>query len=476
MKAWERNKNAQFGLMEISGNCLQATIARRGVISKMNTVKGYLGLIALICAFALPEIAHAQSPSIQPRNEDLRTTQRMLNDLGYDAGAQNDGNESAIRMAIRSFQEDNGLTVTGIFTEKGRNLLHEFYEVSFGVRIDREEENIALKTSRDTAVSLESAQNILKRLGYFSENKSNISAAIMSFQVDTGIEQTGKIDQPTYERLTEAESYIFDEFLPSLNARNSQISRAKNIQKLVVAQPYLIARVLGRPEEVSAQDPTSLTAAIRRLVRSSVPIVGCYDTQTTALGFYNVVQNLWITLWIDQDGGVFSGAVLDGMKEKSAQQGGAWLYYYASGNSIAEALKLSFDDQYRRFQELFTEEVCSGDSIAHVKQNYQVADIELLLEKNAVSSMIDAEVLSQIEEKTRLSEAIDDEFGLTLMAALEIDSDRDYDLLSFHTLEIDQSLVIVQGWKIVDGSPKLFGRAAIDLLYEEDEANHDHRQ
>lgn len=71
---------------------------------------------------------------------------------------------------------------------------------------------------------------------------------------------------------------------------------------------------------------------------------------------------------------------------------------------------------------------------------------------------------------------IDDEFGLTLMAALEIDSDRDYDLLSFHTLEIDQSLVIVQGWKIVDGSPKLFGRAAIDLLYEEDDANHDHRQ
>lgn len=87
-------------------------------------------LFVVLCSSAA--FAQSSPTSGDSQLENISIIQQMLNDLGYDAGDASGANPDATINAIRQFQEDNGLAISGKFTSNSLATLIEFHQVSFG--------------------------------------------------------------------------------------------------------------------------------------------------------------------------------------------------------------------------------------------------------------------------------------------------------------------------------------------------------
>jgi len=151
--------------------------------------KRYLlaGASALMLALALPIPATAQTSTVLTMPYSVAAVQRVLNDLGYSAGPVDGLMGSKTRGAIRAYQIDNGLPVSG---EPSRPL-YDHLQQTLTARISP-----APVPSVDSSTVVE-IQTRLRDRGY---NVTSISgtldsattAAIRAFQSDAGLPVNGQ--------------------------------------------------------------------------------------------------------------------------------------------------------------------------------------------------------------------------------------------------------------------------------------------
>jgi peptidoglycan hydrolase-like protein with peptidoglycan-binding domain len=160
--------------------------------------KRYLlaGASALMLALALPLPAMAQTSTVLTMPYSVAAVQRVLNDLGYSAGPVDGLMGSKTRGAIRAYQIDNGLPVSG---EPSRPL-YDHLQQTLTARLSP-----APMPGVDSSAIVE-IQTRLRDRGY---NLSSISgtldsattAAIRAFQSDAGLPVNGRATAALLDQL-----------------------------------------------------------------------------------------------------------------------------------------------------------------------------------------------------------------------------------------------------------------------------------
>lgn len=420
------------------------------------------------CAFISPSTAQigngVSSYATSESGLDVLDVQNMLKALGYDISSLDGQVGPETLNAIRAFQADNGFSVTGNLSSKDGKLLRELYEVSF----EQPQRSESRTETTIDQMSSDEAQRILGRLGYYSEQNDDLSAAIINFQNTAGLKKTGQLDAYTSNALAEAVTYIFDDFLPTLQKQASWIEQAKNIQQLMSSQPALFTSMIAQRGLKTEEPNGSSKEAFQRMIRSAVPLIGCVNNSEKIYGFYNVVYNFWIVVTSKDNGEVLDAVLLDDLNKNYRNEKGSWIYNYALGEPIPLSIKRSYKIQTKAFEALLNNEVCAEGAFTHILKTSSISGVSLLREKNAVSVELERGILDQIFIKTKQTEEIEDEYGLTLVAALTMSGQENADLMTFHSLEADPSIIVIQNWSLATGSPQMTARAGVDLVLQEE--------
>lgn len=175
-----------------------------------------------ICVFAamcLCLCAHAEVIS----GEKLLEVEQMLYALGYHDENCDAQLDEDTRLALRSFQIANGLTVTGepdaatvALLESGECVgCHDYLMNLAGEYVD-----LPLLQSGSVGDSVVQMQRKLRDLGYFSGQCDGVfgdatMAAVARFQLANGLTETGMADRSTQMRLNEGRPIGWAEFLES---------------------------------------------------------------------------------------------------------------------------------------------------------------------------------------------------------------------------------------------------------------------
>ncbi len=169
-------------------------------------------LCALLLAAALliPASAGAAYTTLRPgaTGQEVQRMQDALTSLGYTVGTAG-MYDSTTWAAVLAFQRDQGLTADGL---AGNATLTRLYatavqdSASVQNPVPAASGTVLQVGSSGTAVR--SLQNRLKLLGYEPDSNAVFSTAtrtaVMAFQQDFGLSQTGRADQATQDRLAEA--------------------------------------------------------------------------------------------------------------------------------------------------------------------------------------------------------------------------------------------------------------------------------
>jgi len=148
-----------------------------------------------------PSAARAASPSASPRTSspppapvsDVFAAQQRLKDRGYYAGPVDGVLGPATEAALRTYQRDQGLTVTGrLDSPTVRHLMSEAGESV---------------TNAVAAVDVRTAQRALRERGYYAGPIDGVlgpatERALRAYQRDRGLNATGRLDSPTVRSLT----------------------------------------------------------------------------------------------------------------------------------------------------------------------------------------------------------------------------------------------------------------------------------
>ena len=160
--------------------------------------KKYLlaGASALMLALALPAPSIAQSATVMTMPYSVAAVQRALNDLGYAAGPVDGLMGGKTRGAIRAYQIDNGLPVSG---EPSRSL-YDHLQKTLTARA-----NPAPAPGVDAATIVE-IQTRLRDRGYnvaavSGTLDSSTVAAIRAFQTDAGMPVNGQANAALLDQL-----------------------------------------------------------------------------------------------------------------------------------------------------------------------------------------------------------------------------------------------------------------------------------
>lgn len=166
-----------------------------------NSIK--LRLFVPLCSILLllfcPRATHACDGSIAKmwsKGDVVREIQYYLQKLEYLEGSVDGiyGNKTA--GAVKRFQQDNSLEATGLVGQVTFDLLHF-----------SSDEFVAKRGSRGRTVR--EIQDYLYKLGYIREKPDGVYGkitfeAVKAFQLEHGLEATGKVNRDTYEILKES--------------------------------------------------------------------------------------------------------------------------------------------------------------------------------------------------------------------------------------------------------------------------------
>ena len=133
--------------------------------------------------------------NIYEYNSKIEDLQEILKEIGYDPGSIDGGMGHRTRAAVKVFQKDYKLKVTGYVDKKTWEVLNKIYKEKFGLDFDFEK------------VSVRQIQSALRNAGF---NPGTIDGnlgpmtkrAIKEFQMSKGLIQNGEIDTKTLKKLT----------------------------------------------------------------------------------------------------------------------------------------------------------------------------------------------------------------------------------------------------------------------------------
>ncbi|MFC4352013.1 peptidoglycan-binding protein [Fodinicurvata halophila] len=139
------------------------------------------------------------------QSRDVREIQTHLNRLGYEAGPEDGLMGSRTRSAIRAYQDDEGLLVTGQPSQSLLNHVEESVEERFGSVEEPEEETGASDTDGDTemiaAIQSELRQRDYRIPAVSGEMDAATREAIRAYERDRGYLVTGRATEELLEDL-----------------------------------------------------------------------------------------------------------------------------------------------------------------------------------------------------------------------------------------------------------------------------------
>lgn len=198
--------------------------------------------------------------------QEVTDLQTKLAELGYYNGNISGRYREGTRAAIREFQSDYGLDVTG---EADADVQAALYQAKYR----------ALERG-DSGEDVKRLQARLTELGYYNGKLSGdylegTTAGIKSFQKKTGLEQTGKADVLTQEAIFSEDAYAKDAATPLPSPR------------IAVAEDGSVA---AQPEKYTMKLTRGATGKPVKLVQQRLtdlgfytgPITGNYMNQTMA--------------------------------------------------------------------------------------------------------------------------------------------------------------------------------------------------
>ena len=154
-----------------------------------------LSLTSRAASEASPSASPGPSASTPAPANDVATAQQRLKDDGYYSGTVDGVLGPNTVAALRAFQRDHRLSVTGkLDSPTTRSLLSETRAAS-------------APTPPSTAMDIRAAQRELKERGFYSGPIDGVigtatQAALRAYQRDRGLTVTGRLDSPTVRSLS----------------------------------------------------------------------------------------------------------------------------------------------------------------------------------------------------------------------------------------------------------------------------------
>ena len=133
--------------------------------------------------------------------EDVKRLQASLKELGYYSYEPDGKFGEGTRRSVVAYQRANGLEPTGIADASMLMRLYEGESISYDEYVSSQ-----CAEKGDSGAKVKSLQQRLNELGYFTGDStgtygSNTTRAVLRFQQDNGLSETGNVDENTYEAL-----------------------------------------------------------------------------------------------------------------------------------------------------------------------------------------------------------------------------------------------------------------------------------
>ncbi len=248
------------------------------------------------------------------------------------------------------------------------------------------------------------------------------------------------------------------------NLHSQLVLRAEAIRKNIIERPD---SAFGKLEN-TINPP--LLAAIKEdgylvfFLEPSLPFIGCAGGGEIVVGFYNVVQNVWMFLSVDESNRILDARLSLGLEPKDEAENVAWFDYVAKNRTIEWSLQKSAEVQLRAFISIFPYSNCPS-----------LSAVQNLLDGDAAAATIAGEALRKfdideyqlidIQAKTATkgnAKSVDDIILAGVWRHIP-----GYDLLTMHVARRKRSVMLVQGWVDKDGNLSVGGQDVVDLLVKE---------
>ena len=182
-------------------------------------------LAALLLCGALAEPAGGENPVDMASEEVLRLEQR-LSALGYFTGECDDIYDAETRLALESFQQANGLEVTGVADGASMSRLNSADALSrqdYLTRFANAYAQMAPLETGSTSADVLVVQKKLKEYGYFAGEPDGVFGdttrlAVETFQMANGLPVTGAADGAVLMRLMAESPISWSAFLAEMTA------------------------------------------------------------------------------------------------------------------------------------------------------------------------------------------------------------------------------------------------------------------
>ena len=195
------------------------------------------------------------SITLEPGNVSFRVAdmKMRLAELGYYTGAQDDNYDERTRLAVMTFQEANGLPLTGVADGDTRALLYSenaVQMVSFGSLMD-----VCTLRYGQTSYGVYRMTRRLQRLGYPIETgwvyDDAVQEMVTVFKYAHGLEDGSFVNEETRRLMNSAEALTYAEALPIAREKQAQIEQANEYEAFIRS----VRQTVGMPYEAGLTGP-----------------------------------------------------------------------------------------------------------------------------------------------------------------------------------------------------------------------------
>ena len=242
------------------------------------------GLTAALLAMS-PALARAEESLSLPA-EDVARLEARLVELGYFSAEADGVYDADTRLAVESFQQANGLDVSGLPDAATQQLLYGGGGVSrqdYLTRFADTYREMAPLQNGDIDAQVQVLQRKLGELGYFSGGVDGVfgeatQAAVERFQMVNGLEVTGIADGMTMMRLMADVPITWQSFLSEMSAASGDAGlNVYVLQKKLADMGYFKGDCTGSFSDLTQQ------AVMQFQVDNGLENTGIADANTWAL-------------------------------------------------------------------------------------------------------------------------------------------------------------------------------------------------
>jgi peptidoglycan hydrolase-like protein with peptidoglycan-binding domain len=235
--------------------------------------------------------------------------------------------------------------------------------------------------------------------------------------------------------------------------------RAERVREQLVSNPAYIVALLGREIEPELLPVFVAPDTIPRLLEPAIAFPGCWDEKTFVVGFYNVVQHIWLVLGVDKDDTIKTARLAPGFRPASLKENIAWYDLLEDGSSSLKALQSAAAIQIASFVDLFGSESCL-DNLENAADLFSAQEVSRLIDSNeAEFGNTLPDIVGKITSSTKIRHNISEDQKLISFGTIAADTADGANLLSVHTMASDRTLLLVQTWKEDRGEVRVVGNA-----------------